>query len=124
MQNRACGLQSLTMYSQHRANLGWLPMPKFIQHRTILTMFGHYLGEGILLQPPTHFGHKHPYRTRCSPWFVDMFITRRTLVSATFGTKLQCGGIHCHLIYLVILVIFVMACSGSSTLMTYLELFS
>ena len=60
--------------SQYRANLGWLPMSEFVQYQTILTMFGqNYLGEGILLQPPIDFGHKHSYGTRCSPWFADIF---------------------------------------------------
>ena len=57
MKNRAlcmtCGLRKYDHVSQYRANLGWLPMSEFVQYQTILTMFGqHYLGEGILLQPP------------------------------------------------------------------------
>ena len=78
IQNRAvrmtCGLRKYDHVSQYRANLGWLPMSEFVKYRTILTMFGqHYLGEGILLQPPIDFGRKHSYRTRCSPWFADIF---------------------------------------------------
>ena len=127
MQNRAvhmtCGLRKYDHVSQDRANLGWLPMSEFVKYRTILTMFGqHYLGEGILLQPPIDFGRKHSYRTIDVHLGLQTFFdSKKTLVSASFGIRLQCGRIHCHLIYLMTLLIFMMVCS--STYMTCLELF-
>jgi len=45
---------------------------QFAQYRSVLAMFyQHYLGDGIL-QPPIEFGNKHSYRTRQSPWFVNI----------------------------------------------------
>ena len=86
-------------------------MSEFVQYRTILTMFGqHYLGEGILLQPPIDFGRKHSYRTRYDHLGLQTFFdSQRTSVSTSFDIRLQCGGIHCHLIYLMTLLIFMMA---------------
>ena len=49
------------------------------------SMFGqHYLGEGILLQPPIDFGHKYFYRTRCSPWFADIFRFKKNFSQCLF----------------------------------------
>ena len=91
MQNRAvcmtCGLRKYDHVSQYRANLGWLPMSEFVKYRIILIMFGqHYLGEGILLQPLIDFGRKHSYRTRCSPWFADIFRFKKNFSQCFFRT--------------------------------------
>ena len=49
--------------------------------------------------------------------------SRRTLASDTFDTRPQCGGIHYHLHYLMMLVIFMIVCSATFLIMTCPELF-
>jgi len=68
----ACG--SMTTCLSVRQDLGaWLPIDQFVQYKSILAMcYQHYLGSGILFNPPIEFGKKHSFRTRQSPWFVNI----------------------------------------------------
>ena len=89
LQNRAvrltCGLRRYDHVSRCKVGLGWLPMSQFIQYRSVLAMLGqHYLGEGVSFSPPIKFGRKHSYRTRCPPWFVDIFRYSKTFSQRFF----------------------------------------
>ena len=67
--------RSMTMYRYHskeRTSDG-LPCIRLYNTRLFSLCLVIFLGKGILLQPPIHFGRKHSYNTRCSPWLADIF---------------------------------------------------
>ena len=80
-----CSLRKYDHVSHYRANLGWLPVSRFIQYQSLLMMFGrHYLGEGVSFSPPIEFGHKHSYQTRCSSWFANIFCYKKNFCQRFF----------------------------------------
>jgi len=66
----------------------------------------HYLDEGILFNPPVEFGRKYSYRTRCPPWFAEIPHYKKCFSQHFLDTRIQYGGIHYHLIYLMLLPAF------------------
>ena len=80
-----CGLRKYDCVSQCRAGLRWLPVSQFIRYRSVLAMLGqHNLGEVAACSPPITFGCKHSYRTRCSPWFANIFRFKKTFSQRFF----------------------------------------
>jgi len=54
-----CGLQKYD-YMCLSVGHGWLPIDQFVQCKSVLAMlYQHYLGGGILFDPPIEFGNKH-----------------------------------------------------------------
>jgi len=66
----------------------------------------HYLGEGILLQPPIEvFGHKHYYNN----WFADIFSIKKYFNQCFFWDQATIWWNFCHVTYLMTQQIFVMS---------------
>ena len=54
-----CGLCKYDHVTQHKAWLGWLPVDCFVKYHSLLTLFNHYIGEGVARNPAIWIGCTH-----------------------------------------------------------------
>ena len=78
------GLQKFDHISNHRRNIGWLPVSSLIQHHTLCAMMDQYTGRGIPLNPLLQFGRLHIHNTRHPAHFVSVCRCRLALTTRHF----------------------------------------
>ena len=92
-----CSLQKYDHVSAFYHRLNWLPLPYFIQFRSLCLMYRQYHQfKCIPLEPPIIFGRTSSYCTRTPVYFDNVPVSRLSFPRRFFVLKPHNGGIHCH----------------------------
>ena len=99
MQNRAvrlcCSLRKYDHVSAFYHRLNWLPLPCFIQFRSLCLMYRQYHHfKCIPLEPPIVFGRTSSYCTRTPVYFANVPVSCLSFPRRFFVLKPHNGGIH------------------------------
>ena len=101
MQNRAvrlcCNLRKYDHVSAFYHRLSWLPLPCFIQFRSLCLMYRQYHQfKCIPLEPPIVFGRTFSYSTRTPAYFANIPMFRLSFPQRFSVLKQHSGGIYYH----------------------------
>ena len=114
MQNCAvrlcCNLQKYDHVLAFYHKLNWLPLPCFIQFKSLCLMYHQYHHfKCIPLEPPIIFGETSLYCTRTPVYFATIPMFAWVFHNDFFISKPHNSGIHCHFLWLIILTIHFMS---------------